>query len=216
MNKFLVMVILKPDIKEKRINKVQNSILNLFEQNTKVKKVWYLGKSRLDYKNKNYSEGVYLKLDITAKPKKIESIRQELRNNQDILSCIIMNNDSEKQNKLPKLKMKRLSFYNNMQMSNTEIHKNEKKVYVLINQNTKSPFAKSNVIAISDNEDKIIQFASKKVQEYLYIRDYQTLKKFNNIKDIENELKRIKKIQLIFDNNPNIMKDLVIQEKYLI
>ncbi len=127
-----------------------------------------------------------------------------------------MNNDSEKQNKLPKLKMKRLSFYNNMQMSNTEIHKNEKKVYVLINQNTKSPFAKSNVIAISDNEDKIIQFASKKVQEYLYIRDYQTLKKFNNIKDIENELKRIKKIQLIFDNNPNIMKDLVIQEKYLI
>ena len=216
MNKFLVMVILKPDIKEKRINKVQNSILNLFEQNTKVKKVWYLGKSRLDYKNKNYSEGVYLKLDITAKPKKIESIRQELRNNQDILSCIIMNNDSEKQNKLPKLKMKRLSFNNNMQMSNTEIHKNEKKVYVLINQNTKSPFAKSNVIAISDNEDKIIQFASKKVQEYLYIRDYQTLKKFNNIKDIENELKRIKKIQLIFDNNPNIMKDLVIQEKYLI
>lgn len=216
MNKFLVMVILKTDIKEKRINKVQNSILNLFEQNTKVKKVWYLGKTRLDYKNKNYSEGVYLKLDITAKPKKIESIRQELRNNQDILSCIIMNNDSEKQNKLPKLKMKRLSFYNNVQMSNTEIHKNEKKVYVLINQNTKLPFAKSNVLAISDNEDKIIQFASKKVQEYLYIRDYQTLKKFNNIKDIENELKRTKKIQLIFDNNPNIMKDLVIQEKYLI
>lgn len=216
MNKFLVMVILKPDIKEKSINKVQNSIINLFEQNTKVKKVWYLGKSRLDYKNKNYSEGVYLKLDITAKTSKIESIRQELRNNQDILSCIIMNNDSEKQSKLPKLKMKRLSFYNNMQMSNTEIHKNEKKVYVLINQNTKLPFAKSNVLAISDNEDKIIQFASKKVQEYLYIRDYQTLKKFNNIKDIENELKRTKKIQLIFDNNPNIMKDLVIQEKYLI
>ncbi len=73
MNKFLVMVILKPDIKEKRINKVQNSILNLFEQNTKVKKVWYLGKSRLDYKNKNYSEGVYLKLDITAKPKKLKA-----------------------------------------------------------------------------------------------------------------------------------------------
>lgn len=39
MNKFLVMIILKPDIKENRINTVQSSILNLFEQSTKVKKV---------------------------------------------------------------------------------------------------------------------------------------------------------------------------------
>ena len=53
MNKYLAMVIIKPDIREKRINSVQSSILNLFEQNTKVKKVWYLGKNKLDFKNKN-------------------------------------------------------------------------------------------------------------------------------------------------------------------
>ena len=41
MNKFLVMVILKPDIKESRINYVQSGIINLFEQNTKVQKIWY-------------------------------------------------------------------------------------------------------------------------------------------------------------------------------
>lgn len=52
MNKFLVMIILKPDIKENRINTVQSSILNLFEQSTKVKKVWYLGRKKLDFKNK--------------------------------------------------------------------------------------------------------------------------------------------------------------------
>lgn len=42
MNKFLVMIILKPDIKENRINTVQSSILNLFEQSTKVKKGFFI------------------------------------------------------------------------------------------------------------------------------------------------------------------------------
>lgn len=76
MSKFIVMVILKPDIKSKRINNVQNGILNMFEQNTKVNKIWYLGKQQLDFKNKKYSEGIYLKLDVTSKQKKIEQIRQ--------------------------------------------------------------------------------------------------------------------------------------------
>ena len=70
MNKFIAMIILKPDIKEKRINNVQSCILNMFEQNTKVRKVWYLGRQKLDFKNKKYSEGIYLKLDILARPKK--------------------------------------------------------------------------------------------------------------------------------------------------
>lgn len=90
MNKFIAMIILKPDIKEKRVNKVQNSILNMFEQNTKVHRIWYLGKQKLDFNTKRYNEGIYLKINLTAKPKKIEYIRQELRKNQDIISTIIM------------------------------------------------------------------------------------------------------------------------------
>ena len=57
MNKFIAMIILKPDIKNKRIDNVQNSILNMFEQNTKVQKIWYLGKKQLDFKNKKYNKG---------------------------------------------------------------------------------------------------------------------------------------------------------------
>ena len=52
MNKFIAMIILKPDIKEKGVNKVQNSILNMFEQNTKVHRIWYLGKQKLDFNTK--------------------------------------------------------------------------------------------------------------------------------------------------------------------
>ena len=95
MNKFIAMVILKPDIKEERINYVQSGIINLFEQNTKVQKVWYLGKRKLDFKSKKYTEGIYIKLDILGRSKKVEQIRVELRRNQAIISSIIMNNESE-------------------------------------------------------------------------------------------------------------------------
>lgn len=110
MNKFLVMIILKPDIKENRINTVQSSILNLFEQSTKVKKVWYLGRKKLDFKNKRYAEGIYLKLDISAHSKRIEQIRNELRKNQDILSSVNMNNESEKSLSYHQLKLESYLF----------------------------------------------------------------------------------------------------------
>ena len=156
MNKFLVMIILKPDIKENRINTVQSSILNLFEQSTKVKKVWYLGRKKLDFKNKRYAEGIYLKLDISAHSKRIEQIRNELRKNQDILSSFIMNNESEKKSKLPSIKIRKLPFYKNISINNISVNSYGKKVYMLISKNVKLPFAESDIIAISEDEQSFI------------------------------------------------------------
>lgn len=215
-NKFIAMIILKPDIKEKRINNVQSCILNMFEQNTKVQKVWYLGKQKLDFKNKKYSEGIYLKLDILARPKKIERIRQELRKNQDILSSIIMNNDSEKNNKLPTLKISKLPFYKNMPVNNISINEQGKKVYMLISKNIKLPFAESNILAISEDDKKIYQYANQKLQNYIFVKGYRTTKDFKVIKDVENELKRNWKVELVLGENPNVGQQLLIQEKYLI
>ena len=135
MNKFIAMIILKPDIKEKRVNKVQNSILNMFEQNTKVHRIWYLGKQKLDFNTKRYNEGIYLKINLTGKPKKIEYIRQELRKNQDIISTIIINNDSEKNNRLPIFKVQKLPFNKNMPVNNISLNEHGKKVYMLISKN---------------------------------------------------------------------------------
>lgn len=216
MNKFLVMVILKPDIKENRINTVQSSILNLFEQNTKVKKVWYLGKKKLDFKNKSYAEGIYLKLDIFAHSKRIEQIRNELRKNQDILSSIIMNNDSEKRSKLPLIKIKRLPFYKNISINNISVNNNGKKVYMLISKNVKLPFSEADIVAISEDENKILSMANKKLQEYIYVKGFRTLKPFKIIKEVENELRKTRKVQFSLDTNPNIGQELIIQERYLI
>lgn len=216
MNKFLVMIILKPDIKENRINTVQSSILNLFEQNTKVKKVWYLGKKKLDFKNKRYAEGIYLKLDISAHSKRIEQIRNELRKNQDILSSVIMNNDSEKKSKLPTIKIKRLPFYKNVPVSNISVNDNRKKLYMLISKNIKLPFAESDIVAISEDENRILSMANKKLQEYIYVKGFRTLKPFKIIKEVEQELRKTRKVQFSLDTNPNVGQELIIQERYLI
>lgn len=216
MNKFLVIVILKPDIKESRINYVQSGIINLFEQNTKVKQVWYLGKKKLDFKNRKYTEGIYIKLDIVGHSKKVEQIRSELRRNQDILSSIIMNNESEKTSKLPSLKIRKLPFHNTIPVHNISVNDNGKKIYMLINKNIKLPFNESDIIAMSENENKILETASKKLYEYIYMKGFRTLKPFRVIKEVEKELKAYRKVQFVLDNNTNIGQELIIQEKYLI
>lgn len=215
MNKFLVMIILKPDIRDKRINNIQNGILNLFEQNTNVKKVWYLGRQKLDYKSKRYNEGIFLKLDITAKPKKIEQIREILRKNPDILSSVIMNNDNEK-NKLPSLKLRKLQFNKEIPIYNTSIYNQDKKIYILISKNIKLPFSQSDIVAISEDEGKILQYANKKIQEYLFIKGYRTLKPFKIVNDVEKELRTAKRVQFTLGNNSSVGQELLIQEKYLI
>lgn len=216
MNKFLVMVILKPDIKENRINTVQSSVLNLFEQNTKVRKVWYLGKKKLDFKNKRYTEGIYLKLDISAHSKRIEQIRNELRKNQDILSSVIMNNDSEKKSKLPSIKIRKLPFYRNIPINNISVNDNGRKIFMLISKNIKLPFAESDIVAMSEDENKILSVANKKLQEFIYVKGFRTLKPFKVIKEVEHELKRVRKVQFSLDTNPNVGQELIIQERYLI
>lgn len=215
MSKFIAMIILKPDIKNKRIDTVQNAILNMFEQNTKVHKIWYLGKQQLDFKNKKYTEGIYLKLDVSAKSKKVEKIRQGLRKNQDVLSSIIMINDNTK-SYLPKLNVQRLPFYKDTSINTIPLNNQNKKVYVLISKNIKLPFAESDIIAVSDNENKILQYANKKIYEFIYMKGYRTLKNFKIITDVEKDLKRYRKVQFLLDNNSNVGQELLIQEKNLI
>lgn len=216
MNKFLVMVILKPDIKEKRINYVQSGIINLFEQNTKVKQVWYLGKRKLDFKHKKYSEGIYIKLDIMSRSKKIEQIRAELRRNQDIISSIIINNYDEKTTNLPVFRTRMLPFYRNIPVNDNTLYNSNKKIYMLINKNIKLPFNDSDIIAISEDENRILNIANKKLQEYIYIKGYHTMKPFKIINEVVRELRNSRKVQFVLDNNSNVGQELIIQERYLI
>lgn len=87
---------------------------------------------------------------------------------------------------------------------------------MLISKNVKLPFAESDIIAISEDENKVLSIANKKLQEYIYVKGFHTLKHFKVIKEVENELRKTRKVQFSLDTNPNIGQELIIQERYLI
>ena len=87
----MAIVILKPDIEQMQLDYIQSDIINLFEQNTKVQKIWFLGKRKLDYKIKKHTEGLYLKIELLAKSKKLEQLKEQLKLNQYVIFSILIN-----------------------------------------------------------------------------------------------------------------------------
>lgn len=217
MSKFIVMIILKPDIPNGQIDFIESDLTSLFEQNATVKKVWFLGKRKLDYKIKKYTEGLYLKMEILAKQKKIEKIKENLRNNQNIIFSIIINND-QSQNNLPVLKKHSLSLPFTKLVSTNKIQENDtnKKVYMLVSKNVKLPFAESDIVATSEDVKHLYNYASKVLQELIYVKGYHCKKAFKFITELENELKRSWKLEFTLGNNANVMQQLLIKEKNLI
>lgn len=216
MNKYIGMIILKPDIRKEKIDFIQSDIINLFKQTTKVERIWYLGKRQLDYKTKKYSEGIFLKIEIIAKDKKVEKIKEILRQNENVLFSIIMNNESEK-NTFQVIKKKCFSMYKVQKQERIETYQNQpKKVYILINKNKKLPFSEADILGISTNIENIFLQANKKIEENVFVKGYYTTKKFRNIKDVETEFKRNWKVEFVLGDNSNVGQQLLIQERDLI
>lgn len=214
MSKFIAMVILKPDIQESQIDFIQSNIIRLFDEKTKVQKIWYLGKRKLDQKIKKYDEGFFIKLDVSARPKRIEQIKQELRKNENIIFSIIINNECS-QNNLSAIKRISLPVRKAKRNENITLNNNTKKVYMLISKNLKLPFTESDIIAISESENSLYQLANKKIQEYVFAKGYHTLNSFKNIKDTEKEFKRNGKVEFTIQGNFNTRIQLLIKEQTL-
>ena len=143
-------------------------------------------------------------------------VRQSLRENQDVISSFIMNNEVERQKRLlPKINLKKFKFTKKAQISNLTEKIPNKKVYMLVSKNMMAPFSE-NVIALSDDKNKIFESAKSKIYEYIIVKGYRTLTPFKVIKDVEKEFKRLERIKLTLDNNLSLGKELVIQERNLI
>ena len=214
-NKFIAMIILNPNIPIGKIDFIQSNISNVFEQNSKIQKVWFLGKKKLDYKIKKYTQGYYLKFEIMAKDKKVEEIKSILKNNTNIIFSFIMK-DQEKKNNLPIIKKNPLPFTRAVRINTLNTTNQNTKVYLLISKNLKLPFAESNILAIGTDINKIFEYANKELQNYIYVKGYKALATMKNIKDLERELKHKWKVEFVLGNNPNIGQELLIQEKNLI
>ncbi len=213
--KFIAMVILNPDIQAEQMDFIQSGITTLFEQHSKVQKIWFLGKQKLDYKIKKHTEGYYLKLEVLGKDKKIEDVKRLLKNNKYVIFSLVIKDENRKNN-LPFIKKTTLPFTKSTQFNSVSSNLQSKKIYMLISKNLKLPFAESSILAISDSKEKVFEIANKKLQEYIYVKGYRALYAMKTIKDLEKELKRSWKVQFVFNNNPNVGQELLIQEKNLI
>lgn len=213
--KYLAMVVLNPNISKRKIDYIQGGIVSLFEQKSKVQKVYFLGKNKLDYQIKNYTEGYYLKFEIESNEKKVNKIRTILKENSNVIFHFIINNEAEK-NTLPILKKVKNQFNYLPRINHYEPNVTSQKVYMLISKNLKLPFAESNILAISNDINKLFEVAYKKLQEYVYCKGFHTVKELKNMKDIQNELKKYWKVQFILGNNINVGQELLIQEKAII
>ena len=213
--KYLAMVVLNPNISKRKIDFIQGGIVTLFEQKSKVKKTYFLGRKKLEYPVKNYTEGYHLKFDIECNEKKISQIKDILKSNSNVIFNFIVNNDVEK-NTLPILKKVRNPFRTTPIVKYMENNTSCQKIYMLISKNLKLPFAESNIIAISEDINKIFEVAVKKLQEYIYVKGFHTIKELKNMRDIENELKKYWKVQFTLGDNINVGQELLIQEKMMI
>lgn len=213
--KYLAMVVLNPNISKRKIDFIQGGIVTLFEQKSKVKKTYFLGRKKLEYPVKNYTEGYYLKFDIECNEKKISQIKDILKSNSNVIFNFIVNNEVEK-NTFPILKKVRNPFKTTPIVKYMENNTSSQKIYMLISKNLKLPFAESNILAISEDINKIFEVAVKKLQEYIYVKGFHTIKELKNMRDIENELKRYWKVQFTIGDNINVGQELLIQEKMMI
>ena len=213
--KYLAMVVLNPNIKEKKLEYMQGGIVNLFEQKSNVKKTYFLGKKKLEYPVKKYTEGYYLKFEIETSEKKVLQIKELLKANSNVIFHFIINNEHAVST-LPILRKIKRPFNSLPSPKHLQADVSCSKVYMLISKNVKLPFSESNILAISHNIDNLLQLASKKFQEYVYVKGFHTVKELHNMKDIENELKKYWRVQFALDNNLNVGQELLIQERNLI
>ena len=217
MNTYTAIIILNPNISKKKIDFIQSDIINFFEQNTKVQKVWFLGRQKLDHKIEKHTEGLFFKMNIEARSKKIEKMRKILKENQYIIFSIIIDTNNPKNN-FPVLKkyLMPLPLKKIKPITKIESQQDANKVYMLVSKNIKLPFSESDILAISTDEKTIFQYAIKILQEHIFVKGYQTTKNFKYFTEVENELKRNWKVELILGNNTNLKQQLLIKEKNLI
>ena len=213
--KYLAMVVLNPNISKRKIDFIQGGIVSLFEQKSRVNKTYFLGKRKLDYPIKKFEEGYYIKFEIDSNEKKIAQIKSILKSNSNVIFHFIINNEAQR-NTLPILKKIKNPFRINQNIGPFTSISEKSKVYMLISKNLKLPFAESNILAISEDIDRLFEVAVKKIQEYVYVKGFHTVRELKNMKDIENEFKKCWKVQFTLGDNINVGQELSIQEKVLI
>ena len=90
MNNYVVMVIINPKVSKRNLSIIQRGIVEAVGKTTQIQNVYDLGKNELEYPTKKFKEGYHLKIEIQAKPKKIEELKGTIKLNKNVIFSMVI------------------------------------------------------------------------------------------------------------------------------
>ena len=90
MNKYESIIIVNPNIDEAGLKALEEKFTGLINENGKVESVENMGKRKLAYEIKKFSEATYLLFNFEAKPASIAELERVYRITDDIIKYIVV------------------------------------------------------------------------------------------------------------------------------
>ena len=90
MNKYESIIIINPNVDEAGLKALEEKFTGLINENGKLETVENMGKKKLAYEIKKFSEGTYMLFNFEAKPDSIEELQRVYRITDDILKFIVV------------------------------------------------------------------------------------------------------------------------------
>ncbi|MFV9510321.1 30S ribosomal protein S6 [Tepidibacillus sp. LV47] len=94
MRKYEVMYVIRPDLNEEAMKGLVNKFQNVITANGgEIEKVEEMGKRRLAYEIKGYTEGVYVVMNFQSEPQMVAELERNLRISDGIIRYLIVKDE---------------------------------------------------------------------------------------------------------------------------
>ena len=90
MNKYESIIIVNPNLDEEALKALEDKFTGLINENGKLETVENMGKKKLAYTIKKFSEGTYILFNFEAKPDFIQELERVYRITDDIIKFIVV------------------------------------------------------------------------------------------------------------------------------
>ena len=93
MNKYESVIIVNPNVDEAGLKALEEKFTGLINENGKVESVENMGKKKLAYEIKKFSEATYMLFKFESKPDSIAELERVYRITDDIVKFIVVKKD---------------------------------------------------------------------------------------------------------------------------
>ncbi len=93
MSKYESIIIVNPNVDEEGLKALEEKFTGLINENGKVESVENMGKKKLAYEIKKFSEGTYLLFNFESQPSAIAELERIYRITDEILKHIVVKKD---------------------------------------------------------------------------------------------------------------------------